>query len=272
MPEPRTTPRDTPASSDRLPVIRNTAADQIIEQLRTQILTGALPLGAKLPTERELALDFGVSSPTVREALRALNSMGLIEARQGSGAYVAANSDHIVASAMGMLSQLENVGLDDLLSLLCALNLYAAELALSRATDEDIARVRERAAATADCASIEDVTAAAPGFLVALAKAAHQPVLDALYGFLVTLVVQLEITSYKRKPTKFWQQWAKDTSGYRIAIAEALEKRDSTDLAAAVTSFNHAVPARILSIPALRNARMSDPSVAPLLAKIVSGR
>src|SRR5882724_7074957 len=204
MSESRTPPRDRPGSSDRLPVIRNTAADQIIEQLRTQILTGALPLGAKLPTERDLGLDFGVSSPTVREALRALNSMGLIEARQGSGAYVAANSDRIVASAMGMLSQLEDVGLDDLLSLLAALNLYAAELALTRATDED-------------------VTVAAPGFILAFAKAAHQPVLDALYGFLVTLVVQLEITSYKRKPTKFWQQWAKDTSGYRIAIAEALE-------------------------------------------------
>jgi len=272
MSESRTPPRDRPGSSDRLPVIRNTAADQIIEQLRAQIVTGELPLGAKLPTERELGLDFGVSSPTVREALRALNSMGLIEARQRSGAYVAANSDRIVASAMGMLSQLEDVGLDDLLSLLAALNLYAAELALTRATDEDIARVRERAAATADCATVEDVTVAAPGFLLAFAKAAHQPVLDALYGFLVTLVVQLEITSYKRKPTKFWQQWAKDTSGYRIAIAEALENRDRTNLVAAVTSFNHAVPARILSIPALRNARMSDPSVAPLLARIVSGR
>jgi DNA-binding FadR family transcriptional regulator len=173
---------------------------------------------------------------------------------------------------MGMLSQLENVRLDDLLSLLGALNLYAAELALGRATDEDIARVREKAAATANCSTVEDATAAAPGFLVAFAKAAHQPVLDALYGFLVTLVIQLEIASYKRKSTKFWQQWSRDTSGYRIAIAEALEKRDSANLAAAVTSFNHAVPARILSIPALRNARMSDPSVAPLLAKIVSGR
>jgi GntR family transcriptional regulator, transcriptional repressor for pyruvate dehydrogenase complex len=272
MSESRTPPRDLPATSHRLPVIRDTAADQIIEQLRTQILTGALPLGAKLPTERELGLDFGVSSPTVREALRALNSMGLIEARQGSGAYVAANSDRIVASAMGMLSQLESVGLDDLLSLLAALNLYAAQLALGRATDEDIARVREQALATAQCATIEDVTAAAPGFLVTFAKAAHQPVLDALYGFLVTLVVQLEITSYKRKPAKFWQQWAKDTSGYRIAIAEALEKRDRTELTAAVTRFNDAVPARILSIPGLRNARMSDPSVAPLIAKIVSGR
>jgi len=272
MSGPRTTPRDLPVSPPRLPLARETAADQIIEQLRTQILTGALPLGAKLPTERELGLDFGVSSPTVREALRALSSMGLIEARRGSGAYVAANSDRIVASAMGMLTQLESVGLDDLLGLLSALNLYAADLAVSRATDEDIARVKERAAATAHCATVEDVTIAVPGFLVAFFKAAHQPVLDALCGFLVTLVVQLEVTSYKRTSTKFWRQWAKETSGHRIAIAAALEKRDLAELNAALTHFNHAVPARIQSIPALRNARMSDPALAPLLAKIVSGR
>ena len=110
MPGPGTTAGDVPA---RRPVTRATAADQIIEQLRTQILTGLLPVGAKLPTERELGLEFGVSSPTVREALRALSSMGLVEARQGSGAYVAPNLSRIMASAMGMLMQLENVELAD---------------------------------------------------------------------------------------------------------------------------------------------------------------
>src|SRR5882724_7014984 len=164
MSESRTPPRDRPGSSDRLPVIRNTAADQIIEQLRAQIVTGELPVGAKLPTERELGLDFGVTSPTVREALRALNSMGLIEARQGSGAYVAPNLGRIMASAMGMLLQLEDVELEDLLGLQSVLNFYAAELAVTRATDEDVAQVRERAEATAHCATIEDVTTAVPGF------------------------------------------------------------------------------------------------------------
>src|SRR5882724_10376319 len=91
MPGPGTTARDVPA---RRPVPRASAADQIIEQLRTQILTGALPLGAKLPTERELGLEFGVSSPTIREALRALSSMGLIEARQGSGRRAEPRSHH----------------------------------------------------------------------------------------------------------------------------------------------------------------------------------
>src|SRR5882757_5993142 len=167
MPGPGTTARDVPA---RRPVTRATAADQIIEQLRTQILTGALPVGAKLPTERELGLEFGVSSPTVREALRALSSMGLVEARQGSGAYVAPKLGRIMASAMGMLMQLENVELEDLLGLQSVLNFYAADLAVVRATDEDITRVRERAEATAHCTTIEDVTTAVPGFIMAFAK------------------------------------------------------------------------------------------------------
>jgi len=272
MPGRRTTPADVPVPPPTHGLARATAADQIIDRLRTQILTGALPLGAKLPTERELGLEFGVSSPTIREALRALSSMGLIEARQGSGAYVAPNLGRIMASAMGMLMQLENVGLDDLIGLQSVLNYYAAELAVSRATDEDIAGLKESAEATAHCATLDDVTTAIPGFIIALARAAHQPLLDALSGFLVTLLVQLELTSYKRTSAQFWRNWAKETSTYRLAIAGALERRDLTELNAALTTFHKAVPARLQSIPALRNARMSDPAFAPVLAKVVAGR
>ena len=168
MPEPRATAGDVPVPFSR-EVTRTTAADQIIEQLRTQILTGARPLGAKLPTERELSVEFGVSSPTIREALRALSSMGLVEARQGSGAYVAPNLSRIIASAMGMITQLENVGLDDLIGLQSVLNYYTAELAVSRATDEDIARLLEQAELTAHCATLDDVTTAVPAFIMAFA-------------------------------------------------------------------------------------------------------
>jgi DNA-binding FadR family transcriptional regulator len=252
-------------------VTRATAADQIIEQLRTQILTGVLPVGAKLPTERELGLDFEVSSPTVREALRALSSMGLVEARQGSGAYVAPNLSRIMASAMGMLMQLENVELEDVLGLQSVLNFYAADLAVARATDEDTARVRERAEATARCTTIEDVTTAVPGFIVAFAKAAHQPLLGALSGFLVRLLVELEVSTYKRNSAQFWRGWAKETSQYRIAIADALERRDRAELQTALTTFHDAVPTQLKAIPSMRNARMSDPALASVLAKIVSG-
>jgi GntR family transcriptional repressor for pyruvate dehydrogenase complex len=271
MPEPRATAGDVPVPFSR-EVTRTTAADQIIEQLRTQILTGARPLGAKLPTERELSVEFGVSSPTIREALRALSSMGLVEARQGSGAYVAPNLSRIIASAMGMITQLENVGLDDLIGLQSVLNYYTAELAVSRATDEDIARLLEQAELTAHCATLDDVTTAVPAFIMAFADAAHQPLLAGLSRFLVTLLVQVEVTSYKRTSAKFWRDWAKETSKYRLAIARALERRDLEALNAALGTFHNAVPERLQNIPALRNARMSDAALAPVLAKIVAGR
>jgi GntR family transcriptional regulator, transcriptional repressor for pyruvate dehydrogenase complex len=271
MTGPARTKSDVSASPTR-EVSRVTAADQIIEQLRTQILTGALPLGAKLPTERELGVDFGVSSPTIREALRALSSMGLIEARQGSGAYVAPNLTRIVASAMGMFMQLESVSLEDLLGLQSVLNYYAAELAVSRATEEDIARLLEQAEATAHCTTLTEVTTTVRGFVIAFARAAHQPLLDALCGFIVTLLVELEVTSYKRTSAQFWGDWAKETSKHRLAIARALQRRDLAELNTALATFHQAVPTRLKSIPALRNARMSDTALASVLAKIVAGR
>lgn len=63
---------------------------QIAEQLRGLIQAGEWPLGQRLPAERELALQLGVSRPSVREALIALEVEGLVEVRVGSGIYVVA--------------------------------------------------------------------------------------------------------------------------------------------------------------------------------------
>jgi len=61
---------------------------QIADQIREQILAGAVEAGRQLPSERDLALSLGVSRPTVREALIALEVAGLVEVRVGVGAFV----------------------------------------------------------------------------------------------------------------------------------------------------------------------------------------
>jgi GntR family hexuronate regulon transcriptional repressor len=61
---------------------------QIARAIATAINDGRYGPGDKLPSERELADDFGVSRPTVRDAMIALEFQGLVEARQGSGVYV----------------------------------------------------------------------------------------------------------------------------------------------------------------------------------------
>lgn len=63
---------------------------QIAEQLRGLIAAGEYPLGSRLPPERDLAVQLGVSRPSVREALIALEVEGLVEVRMGSGIYVKA--------------------------------------------------------------------------------------------------------------------------------------------------------------------------------------
>lgn len=60
----------------------------LARSLRDELAAGLYPIGARLPAERELAAKFGVSRPTVREAVIALEVQGLIEVRVGSGAYV----------------------------------------------------------------------------------------------------------------------------------------------------------------------------------------
>ncbi|WP_119157360.1 FadR/GntR family transcriptional regulator [Caldimonas tepidiphila] len=61
---------------------------QIADQLRALIRSGEFPVGSRLPPERELATQFGVSRPSVREALIALEVEGLVEVRVGSGIHV----------------------------------------------------------------------------------------------------------------------------------------------------------------------------------------
>ena len=64
---------------------------QIADQLRALIAAGEFALGARLPPERDLAVQLGVSRPSVREALIALEVEGLVEVRMGSGIYITAH-------------------------------------------------------------------------------------------------------------------------------------------------------------------------------------
>jgi DNA-binding FadR family transcriptional regulator len=76
--------------------------EDVVEQIRASILTGTLPIGERLPSERELAEMFGVSRPTLREALRALEAVGLLDIRLGSqgGAFAGSGDGQASASAI----------------------------------------------------------------------------------------------------------------------------------------------------------------------------
>ena len=116
-------------------------ADEIIETLRQDIVTRRLPDGERLPSEKELSDRFGVSQPTVREAIRALETLGLVEVLHGSGSFVRSSGEFALASALQTLLQLQSVGVMEVLNIRQALGRHSIELAAANATDDDIVRM-----------------------------------------------------------------------------------------------------------------------------------
>jgi DNA-binding FadR family transcriptional regulator len=130
-----------------VPVTVARASSSIAEQIRGAIVGGRLSAGERLPPERELAEQFGVSRVTVRDALRALEAMGLIEVRVGArgGAFVTVPSGSVVGQTMSDMMMMQALTPDDIVEARLVVELGTVTLACARATDEDLARLRGHA-------------------------------------------------------------------------------------------------------------------------------
>jgi DNA-binding FadR family transcriptional regulator len=117
--------------------------EQIVSQIQREIREGNLPRGARLPTERELADSFGVSRSVVREAIKVLAAIGLVESRQGSGLYVRNDPIPVVTRAFTLSVSPDAESVDRLFEFRQVLEAEAARLAAARRSDDDLAAMRE---------------------------------------------------------------------------------------------------------------------------------
>jgi len=109
--------------------------EQIVKQIQQAIREGKLPRGSKLPTERELSETFGVSRSVVREAIKVLDAIGLVESRQGSGIYVRLDPIPTVTRAFILSVSPDAESVDRLFEFRQGLEMEAARLAAGRRTD-----------------------------------------------------------------------------------------------------------------------------------------
>jgi GntR family transcriptional repressor for pyruvate dehydrogenase complex len=118
--------------------------DQVADMLLEMISSGEYQAGDRLPPERILVEQIGVSRTVVREALNLLETRGLIRIEHGRGAVVSANGAHALQNNLGFLLRMQPGALWELMEMRKALEVEVAGLAAERATAEDIATMRAK--------------------------------------------------------------------------------------------------------------------------------
>lgn len=115
------------------PIRKGSLVETAIESLRQNIESGEWPVGTRLPVEAELSEALGISRNTIREAVRVLVHVGMLETRQGDGTYVRANRD-----AGETLRRIARSKLAEQIEVRTMLETEAARLAAQRRTEDDL--------------------------------------------------------------------------------------------------------------------------------------
>ena len=121
----------------------NRAYEVVIEAIKKKIKNGEIKKGEKLRPEREIAEDLGVSRASVREAIRALDVIGLIESRQGAGNYIKETFEESLIQPLSVMFLLEQNDFTEINEFRFILESQAAVLAAERIDEKDIKKLEE---------------------------------------------------------------------------------------------------------------------------------
>ena len=124
-------------------VPRLSLSDHIVEQIADQIARGALKPGDRIPSEKQLCEQFGVGRTSVREGLRSLSVMGVLESHMGEGTFVASNADRFLERSFHWGLLLNPKLVEDLIETRLMLESHTAFLAATKADQVDLTRIAE---------------------------------------------------------------------------------------------------------------------------------
>ncbi len=119
------------------------STEQVVSHVRALIERGALRRGDRLPAERDLATQIGVSRPTVRAGLRALAAMGVVHSRHGSGTFIPDGPPALGSEPLSFLAALHGFTREEMYEARRILEVGAAGLAADRATPDQLATLAD---------------------------------------------------------------------------------------------------------------------------------
>ena len=166
-------------------------ADVVAREIEQRVLEGRLKPGDRLPSERELSVQLGVSRASLREAIQKLAARGLLDSRQGGGTFVTDRLDSSFGNPWEDILR-EHPGVhEDMLEFRHMLEARAAECAATRATASDRERVRLCLAALEDSFRGQDLDLQVNSDLAfhqAIAEASHNVIVGHLTASLLRLM------------------------------------------------------------------------------------
>lgn len=151
--------------------------EEIVEQLKEMISNGELKPGQKLPSERDMAESLGVSRASVREALTALEAIGILDIRPGEGTFVRETSVSATFAPLAMVLEMEQNPGGQLMEVRRVLETEMAALAAQRATEEDLKNIKTNLNHMKTAQTISQSVEADLRFHFTIAEATHNTIL-----------------------------------------------------------------------------------------------
>mgnify|MGYP005860914267 CR=1 FL=1 len=184
------------------PLHRVSLREQLTQRLEEMILRGEIAAGDMLPSERDMVEQWGVSRSVVRDAIRTLESKGLVTVQHGVGATVKHDVRETLVNSLELLVELHAYRISELLELRVMLESEAARLAAQRATPEDLEGMDRALQAHLQAIREGDLSRVAEAdrqFHLCLIRASHnRPLLD-LLAPLVRLLLQKTVRAIRER-------------------------------------------------------------------------
>lgn len=204
-------------------------SQMVIEQIQGMIMRGELKNGDKLPPERELTQTLNIGRPALREALKALEVIGVIESRHGQGNFVVNNTENSVFKPLSLSFKLSNGNIEEILELRRLIEDYTVKQAAFFSDEKEAMRLREIHNAMINAETTEQKSQYDKQFHYEIAKISKNILINSLF----------ESTSYlfdsfinKTVRMSFFGEDSIDKIyDEHLHIIEAIEKHDAKEAA-----------------------------------------
>lgn len=213
--------RDTAIKKAFAPLSKPSLSGSLVRRIKGLIQTGEYKAGDRLPSIMEMARRFGVGHPTIREALKILETMGVVEIRHGSGVFVARSEELLVLSIPDFSGTVTKKLLVDLIDTRMPLEMRSASYAVRNRTDRHLREMHRLLTIAGENLENDDVLSSANmSFHREIAVASGNTVLTQMLDVLQDL-----FQAEQRLILGIFGSRARDHKEH-LEILEALERRD----------------------------------------------